>query len=200
MNVVGIVHNGLDAVDLIDGLEPDVVLWDDAMPDMDGIGALGLIQETHPALPLMVMAGGGKPIRAVDALAAGAFSIIDKRRMDLKLLPDMIRILAQGRGAIVEADMLRKSIGDGSALHDHRRRKLEFGAVAQDSPEELSLREFGILQLVVRDYTDEEISSELSLDVTAVRADLESICRKLQVKDVSSLGLVAARLGLVDNR
>lgn len=197
MDVVGIVHNGLDAVDLVAGLSPDIVLWDDAMQDMDGVSALKRIHQIRPGLPLMIMTGRGASKRAARALAEGAFAVIDKSSIDLQRLPDMIRILARGNGAIVEGDLLRELIVNSSHLPSSLDSDPGSMTLTGDSDEELSLREFGILQLVVREYRDEEIAAELSLDVYAVRDDLATICRKLQVEDVASLKMVAARLGLL---
>lgn len=198
MNVVGIVHNGLDAVDLVRGLSPDIVLWDDTMQDMDGVSALKRIQEIRPGLPLMIMTGRGTPARAANALAEGAFAVIDKTTIDLRRLPDMIRVLARGSGAIVEAGLLRELILNASSFHPHRDVELSPVVHAAQSSEELSLREFGILQLFVNNYRDEEIAAELSLDIGTVRDDLARICLKLHVEDDSSLEIVAARLGLLD--
>ncbi len=198
MNVVDVVHNGLDAVDLVKGLSPDIVLWDDTLKDMDGVSALKRIQKIRPGLPLMIMTGRGTPKRAASALAEGAFAVIDKTRIDLRRLPDMIRVLARGHGAIVEAELLRELVVNASSLHLNQNSDPSPELQRDHSSEELSFREFGILQLFVNDYRDEEIAAELSLDVGTVRDDLARICRKLQVEDGSSLGIVAARLGFLD--
>jgi two-component system nitrogen regulation response regulator NtrX len=70
--------HGLAALAAVEAEEPDVVLLDLAMPELDGLGALGRLRERWPALPVVMMSGRAALTDAVQATKLGAFHFIEK--------------------------------------------------------------------------------------------------------------------------
>ncbi|MBW1802694.1 MAG: sigma-54-dependent Fis family transcriptional regulator [Deltaproteobacteria bacterium] len=75
---IGSSTSGLDALEKIDEIMPDLVLLDIWMPGMDGIEALIKIKETHPHLQVIMMSGHGTIETAVKATKLGAYDFIEK--------------------------------------------------------------------------------------------------------------------------
>jgi two-component system chemotaxis response regulator CheY len=79
VEVVGTASNGAEAIQLVASLEPDFVLMDIVMPDMDGLAALRVIRSSHPNVHVaMVSSIGGMSSKAEDAFRLGAVQVIAK--------------------------------------------------------------------------------------------------------------------------
>jgi two-component system, chemotaxis family, protein-glutamate methylesterase/glutaminase len=78
--VVGIAQNGRVALDKIAALDPDAVVLDIEMPEMNGIEAVRALRSTHPRLPVVMLSTSTErgAAAARDALAAGASDVVTK--------------------------------------------------------------------------------------------------------------------------
>jgi DNA-binding NarL/FixJ family response regulator len=76
--LAGQARNGYEAVQLCATLDPQVVLMDVMMPEMDGITATRLIKETYPHIPVIVLTNFGDSRNIQTALAAGAARCVGK--------------------------------------------------------------------------------------------------------------------------
>ncbi len=70
--------NGKEAVQAVDGDEPNAVLMDIRMPGMDGLQALAIIKEGHPHLPIIMMTAFADSTSAMQAMKDGAFDYVSK--------------------------------------------------------------------------------------------------------------------------
>jgi DNA-binding NarL/FixJ family response regulator len=86
IDVVGLAHTGRQAVDLTEELQPDIVLMDLNMPDMDGFEATRIIHEEHPSSRVLVLTGSDSPADAARARAAGAAGFVTKDRSTAELM------------------------------------------------------------------------------------------------------------------
>jgi len=79
VEVVGTASNGAEAIRLVASLEPDFVLMDIVMPDMDGLAALRMLRSSHPDVRVaMVSSVGGMSSKAEEAFRLGAVQVIAK--------------------------------------------------------------------------------------------------------------------------
>jgi len=78
IEVVGEASNGLEAVDLASRSQPDIVLMDLAMPEMDGIGATQRIRAISPSTQVIVLTSFGEDEKVIFAVKAGASSYLLK--------------------------------------------------------------------------------------------------------------------------
>lgn len=80
IEVVGVARDGLDAVDKVDELLPDVVTLDIEMPNLDGLGALTRIREKHPRLPVIMFSTLTErgASATLEALSRGASDYVTK--------------------------------------------------------------------------------------------------------------------------
>jgi NarL family two-component system response regulator LiaR len=96
LEVVGEAHNGLEAIDLTDDLDPDAVVIDLHMPLLDGVTAVARLRHDHPHLCLIVLTGDADVQLHVAASEAGADAVLEKSE------------LAQGLIARLSAESARR--------------------------------------------------------------------------------------------
>lgn len=80
VDVVGIAANGAEAVDLVEKLQPDVLLMDLKMPVMDGLEATRRLRELGLPVQILILTGTDTAVDAEDAAAAGANAFLRKER------------------------------------------------------------------------------------------------------------------------
>jgi DNA-binding NarL/FixJ family response regulator len=81
LEVVGEAHNGLEAIDLTDTLDPDAVVIDLHMPLLDGVTAVARLRHDHPNLCLIVLTGDADTQLHVAASEAGADAVLEKSEL-----------------------------------------------------------------------------------------------------------------------
>ncbi len=89
--------NGVEALDVIKGQKPDLVLTDMLMPEMDGLELVQAVRTQHPLLPVILMTAHGSEDIAIQALQRGAASYVPKKSLarDLAETIDQVMSLAQ---------------------------------------------------------------------------------------------------------
>jgi DNA-binding NarL/FixJ family response regulator len=106
IEVAGRAREGREGVDLVDALNPDVVLTDIALPVMDGVEATREILRRHPGIPVVAMTGWEYEERALEVREAGALDYLSKSRLG----PDLVEVLvaaARGRRGAPERPLDR---------------------------------------------------------------------------------------------
>lgn len=89
--------NGRAALEVIDHCEPDLVVTDLQMPELDGLGLIRRIRLQHPRVPVVLMTAHGSEELAVAALEAGAASYVPKSALAETLLDTVEQVLAISR-------------------------------------------------------------------------------------------------------
>lgn len=188
LEVVGIAHDGAEALDRVAALKPDVVLMDLRMPGMNGIQATRAITEGYPGVRVLVLTTYGADEWVFDAIRSGADGYLLKGTPRNVLL-DAIKGTAAGQTHVDPAVAGRL-----------------FEQVTQTRPsppettvlDVLSNREQDVLRLLARGLSNAEIASRLSLSQGTVRNYVSAILAKLDVSDRTQAALLALRYGLVD--
>jgi DNA-binding NarL/FixJ family response regulator len=78
LSVVAAAHNGLEAIELADRLNPDAVVIDLHMPLLDGVSAVSRLRHDHPSLCLIVVTGDSDEALHLAAVSAGADGVLRK--------------------------------------------------------------------------------------------------------------------------
>ena len=184
ITVVGMVENGLDAVRSAVKEEPDVVLMDNAMPELNGIEAAELIRKRSPRTQVVMLSMHTDNEHVLRALRAGAAGYVPKRSAAREVV-QAIRSVVAGRRYLHEAlaSEVLKTVSDPVA--------------AQDPLARLSTRERQVLQQIGEGRTTPEIAESLSLSPRTVETYRARMMQKLGVRELAGLVRFAIQRGLV---
>ena len=187
LSVVGEADDGRQAVELAKSLQPDVVVMDIGMPNLNGIEAARQIREIRPDAAVVMLSMHSDEGYVLRALGAGAraYLLKDSATTDL----------AQAIHAVVEGKSFFSPAVSKVLLQDYMRKLQRSGA--EDSYDLLSPREREVLQLVAEGKSNKEIASLLNLSVYTVETHRAKIMQKLNLKGVPELILYAVRKGII---
>lgn len=185
IEVVGLAVDGNDAVSKVGQLQPDLVLMDLKMPNMNGIQATEVILGRLPELPILVLTTFGEDEWVFDAIRAGAAGYL------LKGTPRQ-EIVKAIKGTVEGMNYIDPSISGKILKGEHIA-----SSVHAPFKNDLSDRELEILTLLARGLSNAEISGHLHITRGTVRNYVSSVITKLGVKDRTQAALLATRHGLV---
>jgi DNA-binding NarL/FixJ family response regulator len=198
LEVVGEAEDGREAVELCRRLEPDLVLMDVRMPEMDGLEATRAIKEVQPSVAVLVVTTYENPNYLLEAIKAGAAGYVLKDAPTEQLLGAVRRVL-RGESPLnqeLAVQVIRR-------LVEETERRAEpspapgRGAARTPPLRELTPRELDVLRLLGRGKSNPEIAHELFISEATVKVHVHRIMRKLGVSDRTQAALRAVELGLV---
>jgi DNA-binding NarL/FixJ family response regulator len=187
LEVVGDASGGYQALVLAARLQPDVVLMDISMPDMDGIEVTRQLtqQQSHMRVLLLTIHQDEALLR--EAIRAGAAGYIVKRAVESELI-NAIRATADG-GTYVHPTLAR-------ALLDTVVRPAR-----QNKPSaQLTARETEVLQAIAAGYTNRQIAEQLHLSIRTVETYRANVRSKLHIDSRAELVRYAVENGLLDRQ
>jgi DNA-binding NarL/FixJ family response regulator len=185
IEVIGEASTGADIVRLAEEIEPDVVVLDIRMPEMDGIEAARQITAQFPAIRVVMLTAYDDRHFVVEAVRAGAKGYVLKSK-DAEHLLQAVRLVHQGH-MVIDPELV-------VALADEL-------AVAKDrdaGAETLTEREVEVLQLLAFGYTNRDIARRLYISPDTVKTHLEHIYQKLGANDRTAAVAEAFRRSLVE--
>jgi DNA-binding NarL/FixJ family response regulator len=183
MEIVGEAGNGREALDLAGQLQPDVIVMDVAMPELNGIEATRRVADVSPRSRVLALSMHKDSVYVREILRAGARGYLLKDSIASDLLA-AVRAIARGEG------YLSPGVSD-AVLNDYRRH-------VTDPIDLLTSREREVLQMIAEGKTNKDIATVLNLSVYTVDAHRGRIMEKLNVHSVTDLVRFAVRCGLVD--
>jgi DNA-binding NarL/FixJ family response regulator len=183
--VVGEACNGVQAITEADRLNPDIVLLDLKMPEMDGHMAAGYIKMRHPNSRVILLSGAEIDEDVFEALESGVDGYVSKE-VSPQELAHAIRIVAAGERYI--------HVSVTNALLN-RVRPLAHEAILEKP--HLSTRENDVLKLMASPLTYREIGQKLFISEETVRTHVKSILAKLGQPNRTQAVVESVRLGLI---
>lgn len=184
IEVLGEAQNGRDAVNLALQLQPDVVLMDLLMPDMDGIEAIRELHSQRSSCQILVLTSFGSDDKIFPAIKAGALGYLLKDISPEELV-QAIRQAAEGHATLnptIASRLLRQFSSDTEPA----------------SPlEPLSEREIEVLKRIACGLTNDQIGAKLFISEATVRTHVSHILGKLSLTNRTQAALWALRKGLV---
>lgn len=187
LEVVGQAGTGREAIDLAGELQPDVVVMDISMPDLNGIDATREIVRRQPAIRVVGLSMYSDSRYAASLFAAGGAGYVLKKRA-FRDLAEALRTAANGQRYVspeLGGDVMREYV--------ERINGAEAAAFSL-----LTMREREVLQLVAEGRTNREIAAGLHISVKTVDTHRRHIMEKLDLHTVAELTKYAVRHGLTD--
>ena len=176
--VVGRASDGVEALAMIRRLEPELALVDVNMPYLDGVELVRLVSELGSGPRVIVYSGERDPVRAREAIAAGASAFVLKG-VALTELMRAVEIVAEG-GTYVDAEI-------AAAL----------GGAKSERPPELTPREREVLRLLADGLRGDEIAERLSISSLTVRTHVKHVMEKLKATTRTEAVAIAMRRSLI---
>ncbi len=184
LTVVGEADNGQRAVELALDLQPDVVLMDVRMPIMDGVAATRLLLAQQPEVKVLVLTTFDDDAYIAEAMQAGARGYLLKDTPSEELA-EAIRAVAKGYTQF------------GPGLFEKVLHPTAAAKVALQPPPELAQltpREQEVLTLIAQGYSNREIAEALCIAERTVKNHVNSILRRLDLRDRTQAALFMAAL------
>lgn len=183
IQVIGEAKNGQEAITESERLQPDVILMDLVMPEMDGIEAIRYITGHQPGARILVLTSFATDEKVFPAIKSGALGYLLKDSNPEELVQAIHQVF---RGE--------------SSLHPTIARKLlqELSRPPQRPPtaEPLTEREMAVLRLIAHGLSNQEIADQLVISEATVRTHVSNILSKLHLASRTQAALYALREGL----
>jgi DNA-binding NarL/FixJ family response regulator len=187
IEVIGQASTGREAVERARRLDPDVVLMDVRMPDLDGIGATRELALVAPRARVLILTTFEQDDYVFGALRAGASGFLLKRTRPEELIAAVHTVAA----------------GDSLLSPSVTRRVIDRMA-QQPAPElsghakldELTPREREVLGLVARGLSNREIAAQLVVEESTIRSHIRHILMKLDLRDRVQIVIFAYESGV----
>ena len=183
LQVVAIVGDGRQAVQRTEELQPDVVIMDLSMPELNGADATRVLLEKDPGRRVIVLSMYAEHEYVRRALRSGALGYVVKRSAG-KDVVDAIRSVHAGQRYI--SPLVAEAVVEQ-----------DLPAAKEDRLARLSTREREVLQLLAEGRTGSEIAERLSLSPKTVETYRARLVEKLGIRDVAGLVRFAIQRGII---
>jgi DNA-binding NarL/FixJ family response regulator len=187
IELVGEAADGNEAIELTASLDPDVILMDIRMPNLDGVEATRRLvaSDTHARILVLTTFDLDEYVYAAIDAGASGFLLKDVQPTDLI---DAIRVVAAGNSLFAPAATQR-------LLARYRQKK---GGTERRSLDDLTERELETLRLLSSGLSNAEIAKHLYVSETTVKSHVSAVLRKLKVRDRVQAVIAAYDAGLVE--
>ena len=185
--VVGEAGDGIDAVERVAALIPDVLVLDIVMPRMNGIDAARELTRQQVATHIVMLSAHAEETYVTRALKAGASAYVTKSAGIAELV-QALDAVTQGRTFVSQA--VSATLVDGLVRRG--------GQPAPDTRlDVLTPRERAVLQLIAEGFSNKDAAEVLSISPATVETHRARLMQKLDVRNTAGLVLFAVRNGLV---
>jgi len=189
INVVAAVGSGDEGIRKVAELNPDIVLLDMRMPNMDGLAVLRQLRKNHPTLKVMMLTTSTNENDLVEALRSGARGYLLKDIEPDQLVIALRDVMAGNTAVAPELTpvLARFVRGENGDLNDGK----------SDNPfSELTPREYEILTLLAEGQSNKVIARNLGISDGTVKLHVKAILRKLNVSSRITAAVMAVEHGV----
>lgn len=183
IEIVGEAADGEQTIAAYRALRPDVALLDMVMPRMDGLNAIKAIKTEFPEANILVLTSFAEDDMVFPAIKSGALGYLLKDTSPEELIR-AIRDVSRGEASL-HPSIARRLI-----------QELSQPTTLPPTPEPLTERELGVLKLVAKGYSNEDIAEALVVSERTARGHVSSILNKLHLANRTQAALYALREGL----
>ena len=185
LSLVGEASGGVEAIELTRQLQPDVLVLDLSMPDLDGISITRRIKQEFNNIHVLILTVHEDEALVKEAIRCGASGYIIKNAAESELI-SAIKIIMRG-DMYVDPSVLRSLLDE-----NHK------PANPASELEPLTPRETEVLRLIVQGYTNRQIANELQISVRTVEGHRANLSEKLGLHSRVELVRYAKNHKLID--
>ena len=204
LRVVGEARTGREAVEVVESTQPDVVVMDISMPDLDGLEACRIIRSKQPATQVLLLTMHESEEYFLQALHAGAAGYLVKKAAPAELHTAILTV-AHGEvflypglaKALVRAYLTQSATPPITSSQPSKSQEALKTSNTAEELQVLTPRELEVLTLVAEGYTNQEIADRLILSIKTVQAHRANVIETLGLRDITQLVRFALRHGLI---
>jgi two-component system response regulator NreC len=185
LTLVGEASGGVEAIELTRQLQPDMLVLDLSMPDLDGISVTRRIKQEFSNIHVLILTVHEDEALVKEAIRCGASGYIIKNAAESELI-SAIKIIMRG-DMYVDPSVLRSLLNE-----DHKLSKPTIEL------EPITPREIEVLRLIVQGYTNRQIANELQISVRTVEGHRANLSEKLGLHSRVELVRYAKKHKLID--
>ncbi len=186
LQLAGEAAGGLEAIEMITKLQPDILILDMSMPDQDGITVTRQVKQAGSKTRILILTVHEDEALLREAIKAGASGYILKRAAETELI-SAINILMRG-DLYIDPSMMRVLLDTST----------QASPIEKTQVEKLTARETEILRLIVQGFTNRQVAKELNLSVRTVEGHRANLSEKLGLKSRVELVRYAKAHGLIE--
>ena len=182
--VIGEANDGSQLLEMVELLNPDIVLLDISMKETGGLEALQRLKRVRPQSKVLILSMHTDPALIMQALESGAYGYLlkDTTGTELEHALDALRnneryLSPAIAHTVINQALVRNQKGQPDTTDSHN----------------LTARQLEILRLIVRGKSTREIANGLGLSIKTVETHRAQIMKRLQIYDVAGLVLFAVR-------
>lgn len=183
-DVVAEASNGKEFLDLLTMHQPDLVLMDIGMPEMNGVEATKKALQMNPSLKILVLSNFGDEVHYFNIIQAGAKGFVLKTSGIYELQAAIEKVLSGD--SYFSNELLRKIIANINSPEASRNGNGK-------TEDKLTRRELEILHLVSNGMSNEEIAENLNISVTTVKGHRSNLLMKTGTKNTAGLIMYAIK-------
>lgn len=180
VELIGEAASGAELFDLLEEVEPDVILLDVHMPEMSGLEALERLRRDRPHLKVIMLSMHDQAAYVREAVKLGAFGYLLKNT-GLDELVRALELVAEGR-PYLQGELAGALVS----------------APEEDDRPHLSPREIDVLRLLSAGHENKQIARRLQISEATVKTHLKAIYERMDVRSRTEAAATALRLGLID--
>jgi DNA-binding NarL/FixJ family response regulator len=188
VEVIGEAETGEEAIQLAEKLNPDVILMDIYMPQLDGLQAAKEIHRRFPKIAVVMLTSSERDGHLYEAAQVGVAGYLLKS-LDASELFDLLNGITNGETAMTRAmaSRLLKSVANRMADEEK-------------GEQSLTERELFVLRLVASGASNHQIAEKLTISINTVKSHIKNILEKLQLENRTQAATYALKHGLVSPR
>lgn len=197
IELVGEAENGKEGIELALELNPDVVLMDIGLPEVDGIQATSIIKKTNPNMKVLIFTSRESEDDVFDALSAGADGYIMKGANEEQTI-SAVKAVAEGTAWLdpAIARLVLSNVRKQSSQNVNPQ-PASTNKTASKELYGLTDREIEVLALIVEGMNNTQIAKKLFITLSTAKAHVHSILQKLYVSNRTQATIQAVKEGLV---
>lgn len=182
IKVIGEASNGVEAIEVVKKLMPDVVVMDITMPEMNGIEAVSIITKKYPTVNCLILSMHDREEYVFKSIEAGALGYLLKDT-DKEEFIKAIQAVSKGEK--------HYSTSISNVLVSGYLQKIKTPSAYEQAESILTKRELGILKLIVEGMNNRGIADKLDISIRTIETHRANIMKKLKVKNAVELVRVA---------